>query len=110
MSFDHNSDRSPSGKSKKRGSVKNADRLADFGNRTGQGSAEWASCDEKWLKAVVVAITTMGGAITVGLSRDQGAHFLTLMLDDSRKTLWYNGDSDLNEELRVVHAMLDAMT
>ena len=93
----------------KRGSVKNTDRLADFGNRNVTGGADWAGCDCKWIQAVVVEVTALGGAATFGMSRDRGAHSLTLMLDDNRKTLWYNGDADLSEELETVTHMLEAM-
>jgi hypothetical protein len=54
----------------------------------------------------VVGITALGGAITLGLSRDLGAHSLTLLLDGNRKTLWFNGNADLSEELEGVADML----
>lgn len=92
-----------------RGSVRNQDRLEAFAGRGGKGDADWATCDAEWLLAVVVGITGMGGAITIGLSRDEGAHFLTLLLDDKKRTLWFNGDADLSEELEKVAATLDAI-
>ncbi len=52
----------------------------------------------------------MGGAVTFGLSRDQGAHSLTLLLDGGRETLWFNGNADLEEALDEVLGVLDAMT
>lgn len=94
----------------RRGSVKNAARLEAFAGRAGRGNAEWTSCDPERLQAVVGKITAMGGAVTIGLSRDQGAHFLTLLLDDEKQTLWFNGDADLNTELDAVDAILDNMT
>lgn len=96
-------------KAKSRGSVRNGDRLSAFTGGKESGSADWGACDPKWLQAVVVAITSLGGAITFGLSRDQGAHSLTLMLDDSRQTMWYNGAANLDEELASVKATLDAL-
>ncbi len=92
-----------------RGSVKNASRLDTLKGRDGKGSAEWSSCDAELLQAVVAGITAMGGAITLGLSRDQGAHSLTLLLDDTRATLWFNGDADLDAELREVLAYIEEM-
>jgi hypothetical protein len=81
-----------------------------FAERAGRGGAEWAGCDPKRLLAVVVAITGLGGAVTIGLSRDQGAHSLTLLLDNGRQTLWFNGDADLDLELDNVLGVLEAMT
>lgn len=89
-------------KKRRRGSVKNQDRLAAFEGRDSAGDAGWGDCDPDLLQGVVVAVTSLGGAVTIGLSRDQGAHSLTLLLDDKRKTLWFNGDADLDEELRKV--------
>lgn len=91
-----------------RGSVRNDSRLDSFTRGRKKGSADWGGCDPERIQAAVVAITRLGGAITFGLSRDEGAHSLTLMLDDSRATLWFNGDADLDEELDDVVARLDA--
>lgn len=90
-----------------RGSVRNDNRLDAFTNGKKKGSACWGGCDPLRLQAAVVAITSMGGAITLGLSRDEGAHSLTLLLDNNRATMWYNGDADLDEELDAVIAKLD---
>lgn len=92
-----------------RGSVNNAKRLSIFTEGRNKGSADWGGCSPDLLQAVVVAITDRGGAITVGLSRDQGAHSLTLLLDGDRETLWFNGAADLDEELRKVLAVLNEM-
>lgn len=85
-----------------RGSVRNADRLQAFASGGQVGNADWASCDAALLQSVVVGITAVGGAVTFGLSRDLGAHSLTLLLDGSRQTLWFNGGADLDVELRTV--------
>jgi len=92
-----------------RGSVKNAARLDAFQGRSGSGSGDWGACDPARLQAVVVLITGLGGAVTLGLSKNQGAHSLTLLLDGERQTLWFNGDADLNACLDEVTATLDAM-
>ncbi len=104
-----NASRTPGKGSKSRGSVKNTSRLDAFTQRGGSGSADWGNCIPERVQAVVVAITSLGGAITFGLSRDMGAHSLTLMLDDTRETLWYNGDADLDEALALVVEMLGAV-
>lgn len=90
-----------------RGSKNNARRLDAFRNRGGRGDAEWATCDAHMLLAVVDKITALGGAITLSLSRDMGAHGLTLLMDDDRESLWFNGDADLTEELRAVLVALE---
>ncbi len=92
-----------------RGSVRNTDRLAAFAGRSGKGEADWGGCDPSRLQAVLVGITKLGGAATFGLSRDLGAHSLTLLLDDNRTTLWFNGKADLDEELEGVIATLEAI-
>lgn len=104
-----NNDRTPGTKKRTRGTVNNASRLDAFSRGSGGGSADWGGCDPKWIQAVVVGVTSLGGAVTFGLSRDMGAHSVTLLLDDTRKTLWFNGDADLDEELEAVAATLDTM-
>lgn len=95
-------------KKTRRGSVNNTRRLDAFKERRGAGNAEWTSCDARLLLAVVDKITGMGGAVTFSLSRDQGAHGLTLLLDDARESLWFNADADLNAALREVIEVLGA--
>ena len=93
----------------KRGSANNANRLQAFAAKRESSGADWGECDPVKLQGVVVGITGLGGAVTVGLSRDQGAYSLTLLLDGERETLWFNGDADLNAELDDVLGMLEGM-
>lgn len=104
-----NDERVPGKKRKSRGTVRNADRLAAFAKGGPADGADWGGCDANQVQAVVESITRLGGAVTFGMSRDKGAHSVTLLLDDNRKTLWFNGDADLSTELRDVAATLDAM-
>lgn len=97
------------GKGKARGSTDNAGRLEAFKSRSGDGGGDWGGCDSERLQAVVVAITGLGGAVTFGLSRDGGAHSVTLLLDGGRQTLWLNGDADLDVELEGIVAVLETM-
>lgn len=99
------------GKAKKgsRGSTNNASRLAAFSRGNAASGGDWGGCDAQRLQAIVVGITRLGGAVTFGLSRDKGAHSLTLLLDDSRQTLWFNGDADLDAELLSVSETLGAI-
>lgn len=101
--------RKGSGSSKRRGSTDNASRLSAFAAKGVSSGADWGSCDARWLQAVVVAITKLGGAITIGLSRDSGAYSLTLLLDGDRQTLWFNGGVDLDAELETVYQTLETM-
>jgi len=87
---------------KKRGSANNKSRLDSFAKSDGDQGADWGTCPPEKLLAVVVLMTHLGGALTLGLSRDGGAHMLTLLLDDNRRTLWFNGDADLGEEMDAV--------
>ncbi len=96
------------GKRGRRGSVNNARRLDAFRKGIGAADAAWDSCDAKWMQAVVVGITALGGAITFGLSRDGGAHSVTLMLDGERETMWYNGDADLDDALKTILGTLES--
>lgn len=98
-----------SGKRGNRGSVNNDNRLAAFARKDSSVSADWGDCSPDKIQAVVAGITRLGGAVTFGLSRDFGAHSLTLMLDSKRQTLWYNPDVDLNEKLEEVATTLTAL-
>lgn len=109
MGFYQNNAAKSGGATKKRGSVRNDDRLEAFARGSKKGSADWGGCDPDWVLAVILAITSMGGAVTFGLSRDKGAHSMTLLLDGERATMWFNGDADLNEELEAAVGTLKAM-
>ncbi len=92
-----------------RGSTDNKRRLDAFAKVSPSSGADWGACDSKWIQSVVVAITELGGALTFGMSRDKGAHSLTLMLDGSRETLWFNAGANLDAELHEVYEKLDAL-
>jgi len=96
-------------RSSKRGSTDNESRLQAFASGGGNGEGDWGGCSADKLLAVVVGITSLGGAVTLGMSRDQGAYSVTLLLDKTRKTLWYNGDADLDAELDAVARTLATM-
>lgn len=94
---------------RKRGSVNNTKRLDAFRKGVGAASADWGTCEPRKLLGVVEAITNLGGAVTFGLSRDQGAHSVTIMLDGERETLWFNGNADLDEALDQVTGLLESL-
>ncbi|KKL06207.1 hypothetical protein LCGC14_2598330 [marine sediment metagenome] len=93
----------------KRGSTKNKNRLEAFSKATSGSGADWSSVDAAKLRTVVSLITALGGAVTFGMSRNNGAYSITLMLDDHRETLWFNGSADMDEELEGVAMTLDMM-
>jgi len=92
-----------------RGSTNNKRRLDAFGKKDGRGNADWGGCDPAKIQGVIQGVTILGGAVTFGLSRDEGAHMLTLLLDKSKQTLWFNADADLDEELDDVVGTLASM-
>lgn len=94
----------------RRGSTNNKSRLAGFsgGQEQKNGSADWGSCDARWLAAVVVVATRQGMEIAFSLSRDGGAHSLKLydFASGERVQLWFNGDADLQAEVQAVYEKL----
>lgn len=96
-------------KKKQRGSVNNMRRLDTFAKATPSSGADWGGCNAEKLQGVIMQITRLGGACTFGMSRDQGAHSLTLMLDGQRETLWFNAGAVLDDELDDVMGKLEAM-
>lgn len=94
----------------RRGSVNNKSRLSAFSKGKDKTGADWGGCNPNKLQGVIDGITGLGGAVTFGLSRDKGAHMLTLLLDGERKTLWFNGDAVLDDELDEIMGFLEAMT
>jgi len=58
--------------------------------------ADWGSASPGAVLEVIVAMSSVGGAVTFGLSRDGGAYMLTFLLDGSRKTDWLPGDGLLD--------------
>jgi len=107
---DHNEGRgNKKGNSRKRGSVRNDNRLEAISQRRSKTEADWLGCHPERIQAVVHNITVLGGAVTFGTSRDGGAYSVTLLLDGSRETLWFNGDANIDDELQAVVETLDAM-
>lgn len=96
-------------KRSRRGSADNSRRLAQFASRSQGTRADWGECAPERLQGVILAITRLGGAVTFGTSRDQGAFSCTLFLDGDRQQLWWNGDVDLDQELWQVEETLLAM-
>lgn len=85
------------------------DRLSVFEEGGPTAGADWGGCAAESIQAVVVGVTVLGGAVTFGTSRDQGAHSVTLLLDEKRKTLWVGANEDLDEKLEAVAATLETL-
>lgn len=94
----------------KRGSVNNHNRLNELLKTRpgGAGRADWGSCDPRWMGAVIVLVTKLGGAVSFSLSRDGGAFGLTIFSNGEKTALWFNGDADLDTELENVVAVLES--
>lgn len=66
---------------------------------------DWGGCDPRWMQAVVVAVTRLGGLVSFGLSRDGNAHSVSIVLDGDRVTKWADPDADLDAFLeQLFHA------
>lgn len=109
MGVHQNNPKNAGSRKSKRGSTNNANRLAAFSSGTAAGGADWGSASPERIQGIVVEITSLGGAVTFGLSRDKGAHSMTLMLDGARETMWYNGDAVLDDELDAARTALAAI-
>jgi hypothetical protein len=94
-----------------RGSVNNKSRLDGLftSGDAGTGNADWGNCDPRIIQGVITTAQNVGAAITFGLSRDGGAHMLTILLAGDRQTLWFNGDADLDAEVLTVIAKLETL-
>lgn len=93
-----------------RGSTNNVRRLRGLrAPGPANGGSLWSECTPDYLAAVVVSVTGLGGAVTFGLSRDGGASSVTILLEDERETLWFNGDAELEVELQKVLTFLETL-
>lgn len=102
MSYD---DEMRNKKKGKRGPTNVARSLDGLGQGKGQtGGADYAEADFSFIAGIIIETTRRGGAVSLGLSRDKGAYNVTIFLDGDRRTVWINGDSDLNVELeKILH-------
>lgn len=62
--------------------------LAQLFSSGGAAQADWSGAAPQGVLDVVIAMSSLGGAVTFGMSRDGGAYMLTLLLDGDRTTLW----------------------
>jgi len=94
----------------KRGTNDTASALSALGSRgRNPGKLNWDDADPKNLAAVIVSAVEAGGAASFSRSRDAGAVSLTIYLDGDKKTLWFNKDSSLDDELEVVIHFLSSL-
>lgn len=96
------------GKGKGKGS--SSGRMSKLAGQQPGGGADWGNCDPRWLQAVTVGITALGGALILGLSRDGGAYNVTLLLDGERKQFWISCTADLEAELEQVYRFIEALS
>lgn len=74
-----------------------------------RGKLNWDEALPANLAACIVAAVAVGGAVSFSRSRDAGALSLTIFLDGNKKTLWYNQDAALDDELEVVITFLKSL-
>lgn len=93
-----------------RGTVKNDARLSGLqSSNPVTGNADWGRARPEWVSAVVSAATLQGCIVSFQLSRDGGAHGLSLYLGGENVRLWFNGDADLDIELEKVFEYLQLL-
>lgn len=94
-------------KKSKRGPTNVARSLDGLGQAKGtSGGADYAEADFSFVAGIIIETTRRGGAVSLGLSRDKGAYNVTIFMDGDRRTVWINGDADLNAELeKILHFM-----
>lgn len=86
-----------------------AGRLSAVGSDGDYAPADWGSVDPRWLAAITVGITSLGGAVILGCSRDGGAFNVTLLLDGERKQFWISGTGDVDRELASICEFIEAV-
>ncbi len=107
MGFDHG-DNSRKGKSRGKSDVPGKlDGLGGTGGRV--GSADWGAADSKWIHGVIVAVTKHGGLVSFGMSRDQGAYNLTILLDGDRRVIWVSSSEDIDLKLEQVYEFFNTL-
>lgn len=93
------------------------------GSSTGEGSGrlsgafggtdaptlDWADVDTRHIAWVLCAVTTLGGAVTYGRSRDNGALMVTLLLDGERETKWISPRDTPEDVLTQIAERLEAI-
>lgn len=93
-----------------RGSVNNASRLAGIQVKEADasGKATWESADPRWIAAVVIHCTLHGMEISFLISKSGAAHGIKLYEFETgeRRTLWFNQDAELDNELEQVYYAL----
>jgi len=95
-------------KKSNRGSVNNESRLSALG-KVKSGKADWGNVSGDWLRALIGLITSKGGAIRFGYSRDGGSYSIGLYLKEDTTTLWFNGDSDIAADVEALYHQIDAL-
>lgn len=97
-------------KRKRSGEGSDGGRLSVFGGSDKAGvRILWDEATPEAISALVCAVSSIGGAILFGGSRDQGALLVTLHLDDERKNIWIAGGAEVDTELYKIFQKLEAL-
>lgn len=89
-----------------RGAVDNDKRLAKLTGKASGGTASWGGASPEWVAAIVVLVSSAGGAVRFGLSRDKGSYSVGLYLGSETETIWFNGDVQLDDALGELYHKL----
>ena len=63
-------------------------------------SADWGGIDQAIISALIAAISSGGGMVTFGYSRDGGAYYIGLFDNGERDTMYLRPSEDVEGELR----------
>lgn len=91
-------------KGKKRGATNNASRLAGMGKAAAQRDrASWSEVNENVMLYLVYIVTSAGGAVRFGASRDGMVLSVGIYLDGDSVTLWLDGEGTQSEQLQRIY-------
>lgn len=84
-------------------------RLSGAFGGTDTPAMDWADVEPRYIAWVLTAVTTLGGAVTYGRSRDSGALMVTLLLDGERETKWISPRDAPEDVLTEIAERLQAL-
>jgi hypothetical protein len=68
-------------------------------NHSKNGVADWNNADCQLVLALVCIVSSNGGAVRYGYTRDGGAYSIGMYLEDDSKTYYCNEKDGINETL-----------
>lgn len=71
-----------------------------------EARGSWISGQGDWMRAIIVTMTELEGAVIFGKTRDGGALTLTLLLDGDKNTYYIKPSEDIDVALEAIHEEL----